>query len=376
MKKYLLCIAVITALIISCKTSKPSAQFADTSLPVRGFCIAAPSPRTVDSFVTFISQELAPRAVNVLVLRVDFNYQYTSYPELRDSIALSATDVKKIVAACKAANIKLIPQVNLLGHQSWAGKTYNLLIKFPQFDETPSVQMPAIYKWPNADSLYCKSYCPLHPDVHGVVFSLMDEICDAFETDAFHAGMDEVFYIGDSKCPRCSGKGKAVLYAGEVTAIRNHLAVSKRSLWIWGDRLLDGQATGLGMWEASTNDTHAAIDLVPKDIMICDWHYERVDKTPVYFAMKGFNVVTCPWRNAAIANRQLEDMIAFRNESAAIMKPRFQGMMQTVWTSNSNFLKGFYENRIDSVRGNKTEWHCFRELYKSIGKMTMADKIK
>ncbi len=368
MIKYFLLTALIAILIISCKTSQP-VKYADTTIPVKGFCIVAPLPRTVDSFVTFINNELAPRGVNVLVLRVDFNYQYTSHPELRDSIALSKEDVKKITTACKANNIKVIPQVNLLGHQSWANKTYNLLKKYPEFDETPAVTMPVKYEWPNADSLYCKSYCPLHPGVHDVVFALIDEICTAFETDAFHAGMDEVFYIGDTKCPRCKGKDKAVLYADEITLLRNHLAQSKRELWIWGDRLIDGHSSGLGMWEASKNDTWKAVDMIPKDVVICDWHYERADKTAVYFAMKGFKVITCPWRNADVANKQLQDIVAFRNESTTEMKPRFMGMMQTVWTGNSNFLKGFYENKIDSVRGTKTEWYCFRELYKSIEKL-------
>jgi N-acetyl-beta-hexosaminidase len=126
------------------------------------------------------------------------------------------------------------------------------------------------------------------------VFAIVDEICTVFEADAFHAGMDEVFYIGDDRCPRCSGRDKAELFAGEVTKIRDHLAGKGRELWMWGDRLLDGRTTGLGMWEASENGTHRAIDLIPKDVMICDWHYERPDQTAVYFAMKGFRVVTCP----------------------------------------------------------------------------------
>ena len=108
MKKYFFAVAIIIAVIISCKTSKP-VKYADNSIPVRGFCIVAPQQRTVDSFVTFINNELAPRGVNILVLRVDFNYQYTGHPELRDSIALSKEDVKKIVAACNANKIKVIP---------------------------------------------------------------------------------------------------------------------------------------------------------------------------------------------------------------------------------------------------------------------------
>src|SRR5688572_6139160 len=246
------------ALLAFVASGIPSTAQTAEPFPTRGFCIAAPRPDELDEFLKFIREELKPRSINTLILRVDFNYQFESHPELRDSAALSKQDVHRIVTECKAAGISLIPQINLLGHQSWASTTHNLLRVYPQFDETPHVKMPANYKWPNDDGLYCKSYCPLHPDVHPIVFSLVDEVCDAFGSTAFHAGMDEVFYIGDSKCPRCNGKSKAELFAGEVTIIRDHLATKGRRLWIWGDRLLDGSITGLGMWEGSTNDTHRA----------------------------------------------------------------------------------------------------------------------
>jgi hypothetical protein len=332
--------------------------------PIRGFCIAAPRPADVDLFTRFIKEELASRKVNTLILRVDYNYQFESHPELRDSLALSKTDVKKIVGICKANGIRIIPQINLLGHQSWANKTNNLLRVYPQFDETPYIKMPAKYVWPNDDGLYCKSYCPLHPEVHPVVFSLMDEICEAFEASAFHAGMDEVFYIGDDKCPRCGGRDKSELFASEVNLISNHLLQNKRELWIWGDRLLDGKTTGIGSWEGSFNNTWRAIDLIPKTVMICDWHYERADKTAVYFAMKGLKVVTCPWRNPQVALIQLDDMISFRNESTPEMKDNFQGMMQTVWSDAKTFLNGFYniDKRKKDIDEN-TPWSCFRILY-------------
>jgi len=336
------------------------------SLPVRGFCIAAPTTGRLASFIKFINEELAPRHINTLVLRVDFNYQYVSHPELRDRDALSNAQVKQLVAACRQHQIRLIPQINLLGHQSWAGQLSNLLRVYPDFDETPWVKMPEKYAWPNADGLYCKSYCPLHPGVHKVVFELVDEVCDAFETNAFHAGMDEVFYIGEEKCPRCGGRDKAELYAGEVWKIRNHLAEKGRQLWIWGDRLIDGKTTGIGMWEGSMNNTHRAVDLVPKDIMVCDWHYERPDKTPVYFAMKGLSVITCPWRMPNNATAQLKDMYDYRSAATAEMKPRFQGMMQTVWSDAGSFLDEFYgvkQPKAGETPANNTATNCFKAIF-------------
>jgi phage FluMu protein Com len=368
LRRNLLCL-FLAATVATAGNDLRAQNSLDAILPVRGFAIGAPPPSYVDSFVLFIENELAPRKVNTLILRVDYNYQYKIHPELRDSIALSDTDVKKIVNACRRHSIKIIPQINLLGHQSWASKPGRLLSVYPEFDETPEVIMPAIYQWPNADSLYCKSYCPLHPGVHAVVFAVIDEICDAFETNAFHAGMDEVFYIGSNNCPRCKGINKAKLFGDEVTRIHDHLAASKRELWIWGDRLIDGAATGVGMWEGSTNGTQAAIDIIPKDVIICDWHYERADKTAGYFAMKGFKVVTCPWRNPGLAVLQLQDMVDWRKQSTKQMKPKFRGMVQTVWSRPQVFIDGFYQNKQDPQTGDNTPWNCFRQLFDAINKM-------
>ncbi len=347
-------------------SSGHSQPLSNKTLPVRGFCIGAPNPNEVDSFVIFISKELAPRKVNTLILRVDYGYQYESHPELSDSGALSKADVKKLVAVCRQNHICLIPQINLLGHQSWASKENNLLKVYPQFDETPEVKMPAKYIWPNADGLYCKSYCPLHPELHKIIFDVVDEICDAFETDAFHAGMDEVFYIGSDKCPRCSGRDKAELFAGEVNLIRNHLAQKNRQLWIWGDRLIDGKTTGMGEWEASMNNTYRAIDLIYKDVMICDWHYERADQTAVYFATKGFNVVTCPWRDPDVAVRQTQDMFRWRASVTPEMKDRFQGMVQTIWVGAGEFMDEFYGRKTNEKTGKFSQTKTFKALFNEI----------
>jgi hypothetical protein len=343
----------------------------ETLLPIRGFCIAAPKPAKLDPFIAFINDELAPRHVNTLILRVDFNYQYESHPELRDPLSLSKDDVKKIVEVCRKNSIKIIPQINLLGHQSWAGTLGNLLKVYPQFDETPWIAVPQNYSWPNSDSLYCKSYCPLHPEVHKVVFELVDELCSVFEADTFHAGMDEVFYIGSDKCPRCSGKDKAELYAGEVTLIRNHLAGLNRTLWIWGDRLIDGKTTSIGMWEASCNGTYRAIDLIPRDVVICDWHYDRAEQTAVYFAMKGLKVVTSTWKKPEVAKIQFEDMLKFKERSSWDMGQRFIGMMQTVWTDAGTFIDGFNAKKPDENGGDNTPWNCFTVLFDQINSKTV-----
>lgn len=372
MKKNLLKLMMACVFFLAAWLPSFAQSSLDEVMPTRGLCIAAPLPAEVDAFAKFITEELAPRKLNTLILRVDWNYQYTTHPNFRDSVALSKDDVKKLVTVCKKHNIRLIPQINLLGHQSWAGTLYSLLKFHPEFDETPHVKMPAKYEWPNPDGLYCKSYCPLHPGVHKVVFELVDEICDVFEANAFHAGMDEVFYLGDDKCPRCQGRDKAELYAGEVRTIRDHLALKNRELWMWGDRLIDGKATGYGMWEGSYNNTHRAIDMIPKDVMICDWHYERADKSPVYFAMKGLRVATSPWRNPELAVKQVNDMVAFRKDATPEMKDRFQGMVHTVWSDAGTFMKESQAAKAGKTPTGLSQWGCFDKLFARVNELAAA----
>jgi len=228
--------------------------------------------------------------------------------------------------------------------------------------------------WSAADGLYCKSYCPLHPKVHEVVFALIDELCDVFEADTFHSGMDEVFYIGNDKCPRCGGKDKASLFAGEVRTIHDHLASTHRQLWIWGDRLLDGHVTGLGEWEASYNETAPAIDQIPKDVLICDWHYDQPVPTAAYFATKGFHVVSCPWKNPASAVKQVEDLLRFKTESPPDMAGRFDGVVQTIWSDMGSFLSR--EKTNPDRDGGTNQWNTFVRSFDAINQAGKAAKAE
>ncbi len=329
---------------------------------VRGFAIAAPAPAGVERFVAFIENELAPRAINTLVLRVDYGYAYQSHPELRDENPLTAEHVARIVDVCRRHGIRIVPQINLLGHQSWHSELGRLLTVYPQFDETPDVTLPEVYQWPNPDGLYCKSYCPRHPDLHAIVFALVDEIVAAFEADAFHAGMDEVFYLGDEDCPRCGGHNKAQLFADEVTRIRDHLARQDRELWIWGDRLIDGEVTDIGMWEASTNGTAPAIDLIPRDVVICDWHYERAEPTAALFALKGLRVITCSWNRPAVGRAQVAAYRQFQRDANPVLAERYLGLMHTVWTSAERFLDA-YAGSAEVDENLQGQVDCFHAMF-------------
>ncbi len=236
--------------------------------------------------------KLAQAGVNVVVLEVDYSFEFKSHPEVRSSPFLTRDGVRQLVSAAHASGIRLIPQLNCLGHQSWSKNTLPLLAQHPEFDETPG-------QFPENKNIYCRSWCPQNPKVNKFVFNLIDELIDAFQADAFHVGMDEVFLIGSEYCPRCRGGDPAKLFAKAVNDLHRHIVGRRKvDMLMWGDRLLDAQATGNSEWEASKNGTQDAINQIPRDIIVCDWHYGKRENYPsvAVLAGKGFRVWPSGWQ--------------------------------------------------------------------------------
>jgi len=327
-------------------------------LPVRGLHVMAPKPNEMAECLRFIREALSKEDVNLLVVEFGYRYRFTRRSEVADPDALSREDVKALVAACRAAGVRLIPQINLLGHQSWAKTTFGLLRAHPEFDETPG-------RYPENQGIYCRSYCPLHPSLHEVVFDLIDELAEACEADAFHVGMDEVFLLAEDDCSRCKGRNKAELFAREVRTLREHLAKSGRKMWMWGDRFLDGEVTGLGKWEAGINSSAQAIREVPKDIVICDWHYDAAPPTAHYFAVEGFPVVSSPWRRPGVALAQLELIRHARKNAPGAIASRMLGVLQTTWCGMGPFAKAYFGEGPTEPKVLEAVV-CFRELFKDI----------
>lgn len=347
MKKYIIKESLkqtIIYLVLLFNASLTFSQNTEDKEIVQSFSIGAPRPSEVATFVKFINEDLSKTPVNSLFLHINYKYQFKRHPEILEKDALSFADIKKILDACQKHNVTLIPVMNLLGHQSWKQDNISALLRaYPQFEENPGDKILD-------KNFYCRSYCPLHPQVHAVVFDLLDELIDVFEAKAVHVGLDEVFILGEDSCSRCKGKNKAELFAGEVTKIYNHLSSKKVSMYMWGDRLLDGETTGLGMWAASKNGTFPAIDLIPKDIIICDWQYTTAPPTPSYFAIKGFKVISCSFQFPEVAQQQLLSTVNIRKSVNPTIKSRMLGIMHTYWSTFDSFYRCYKDGNCDNEK--------------------------
>lgn len=276
-------------------------------------------------------ETLAKQGINVIILEVDYNFAFKTHPELRRGTdPITRDGARRFAALCKKFGIRLIPEFQSLGHQSWKGETFPLLTVYPAFDITPGA-------FPNNDGIYCREWDPLNPAVWRIVFQLIDEIIDAFRADAFHAGLDEIFLLASELSPSTKGKDAGALFAKAVNEIYAHL-VRKRhvEMLMWGDRLIDGKKYNFGEWEASINGTAAAIDLIPKDIIVCPWHYELRDSYPSIpmFVEKGFRVLPAGWKNVD-ATKALIDY------SRSHAGPKLLGYLFTTWGVKKDELVDF-----------------------------------
>jgi len=264
---------------------------------------------------------LAAMGVNTIVFEVDYNFAFESHPELRrGENPITEQGARSLLEVCRKNGIRVIPEFQCVGHQSWAKETFPLLTEYPHLDLTPGA-------FPGNEGIYCREWDVMNPEVYTIVFALMDEIIDAFAADALHVGMDEVFLLGSEFSPSTKGKDPGELYARAVNDIHGHL-VKKRGveMLMWGDRLFDGARHEFGEWESSLNGTAAAVDLIPKDIIICPWHYEKMAAYPSLpmFISKGFRVLPTSWRNVDA----VKELIRY---SQGLDSPRMLGHLFTTW---------------------------------------------
>lgn len=287
----------------------------------RGFHILAVSREGMPAIEKLLTDILPHRRVNALIFEINYNFRFRSHPEVSSPTSFTLEDCRRVLQLARENHITIIPQLNCLGHQSWAGEPLGLLKAYPHFDETHG--MPEEFQRPRP---HC--WCPSNPQIMPVVLDMIDELIDAFEALEFHCGMDETFYIG--KCEKCRDTPPSELFARVARELHTHITEKRGvQMLIWGDRLLDAGQFGYSEWEGSANNTHDAATMIPTDIIICDWHYgERPDFPSIPYLQKlGFRVWPTGWNTRENA-RNLAGYALQHNTNGRLI-----GYMASSWTS-------------------------------------------
>lgn len=295
----------------------PALDVADApAYPFRGLHTLCRDMAAMPLLERLIAEVLPRWRTNRLILSVGYNFRYASHPEIEEAQQFTADQVRRLVRIGRDNNVQVIPLFNSLGHQSWKMDHIGALLRaYPDFNETPG--KPGIK--------YCYSWCPSNPRVYEVVFDLLDELIEAFQAEWIHLGMDEVFEFGE--CDRCRGKTNADLFAKAVNDLYGHVAGRRGvKMMIWGDRLIDGFRTPYNEMNGARNGTHPAREMIPRDILLCDWHYHVHEAYPSVeqFEACGFDYVIAGWR-------KVDALEAFAAYASARAGPHLKGYLATNW---------------------------------------------
>jgi len=288
-----------------------------------------------DKLILYMQEGLAPLGVNLLCLEFNPGYNYRCFPELADG-SFGREEAKKVAAAAKKLGIRIMPLFMCLGHQGWRFDKNKLLKLHPEFAETPFMPEDGDPKTPDL-AFYCHSWCASNDDVYKYVFPMMDEIMEDFGADILHVGMDEVFSLAESTCPRCAGKLRPDLFAKTVNILHDHIVKEKGwKMMMWADRLNNAEAFGYHAWEGDIWDTWHAIDMIPKDIILAAWHYEMNEKgfTGILDKLeRGFTVIPASWKKLKQTRYLLDEALKYKKTAEEKgYKGELAGMMVTCWT--------------------------------------------
>ncbi len=255
-------------------------------------------------FQHLVGEALAPMGINVIIFDMHWrNFRFTCRPEfakikLPKNRAFTRADARRMAAVCRAHGIRVMVGMNFLTHQNYG----QLLKAFPNL------------QWPKSKDLWD----PLNPETNKIAFAMADELLDAFQADGFHVGMDEAwgFYLNRYPKKRIAGWTPAGLFAQCVKEYHAHF-VGKRhvTMLMWDD-----------MFYRQHRGTEAALEMIPKDIILCHWKYSYRSDYPMLrkYIAKGFRVLGCPWKNPAATRAMVQSVLRIDNS-------RMLGVLYTTW---------------------------------------------
>jgi len=243
---------------------------------------------------------LAAYKLNTLVLEIDASVMYERHPELSRKGALSKDELGEIVEFAKAHFIGVVPNVQSLGHQDEF-----LLRAYPELAEQGS-----------------NTYCPSNPKVFDIFYDVYEEMSELFIPKYFHIGHDEIDAIG--KCNKCKQVPNYRIFADNINRICEFLLAKNIRSMVWSDMLLPDGFEFKDACNADKYNTAKSIDLLRRDVVICDWSYGGSKEYPSidFFQQKGFDVLGSPWY-------KLENISCF---SRYAKSRNVLGMLGTTWT--------------------------------------------
>lgn len=193
--------------------------------------------------------------------------RFASRPELAGPHAFTPAQVRQWVRDAADAGVTIIPELESFGHTEFI----HGLKKYAALREPTTG--------------YFNALNPLARQSRAILRDLVLETADVFDPPFIHAGLDEVNFGASSQVRRALKTRRLwELFADHVNFMHELITATGKRMMMWGDHIL--------------HEPRIA-DRIPKDIVICDWHYQADVKreTVELFVRRGFDTIACPASN-------------------------------------------------------------------------------
>jgi hypothetical protein len=263
---------------------------------------------SVDFYRKLADRVLARFKFNHVVLECDYT-QWDTDKQIWIDQSVPKSQVKQYVKISRDAGLEPIPLVQSLGHSDWMFRNKQNL------DLAEDPQTPYAYAVTN-------------PKTYDFIRRVYQEAIELFDTPKyFHIGHDEVDMLGRYPQREDAKKlGKTKLFGLDVNRLESFFKPKGITMMLWGDMLLSKQEVRDGAANApDPQQAKQRRDSVPKDAVICDWHYQPHDPADFnslkIFKDAGFKTIACTWYDP-------QNIYDF---AAAARMYKAWGLLQTTW---------------------------------------------
>lgn len=284
--------------------SLPCAEIIDwPDMKIRGVSddISRGQVSNLDNFKKIISH-MARYKMNTYMPYIEDMLEFEKYPTIgKNRGALTKHEAKEIVEFAKKNFVEVIPIFQTLGHYE------NILsqdefLKYAEFPGAASLNV-------SSDSTYY------------FLEDLLKEVFELFPSEYFHMGADESWDVGLGASKKLVEETNiAVVHANHYKKVYDICKKYSKKVMMYGDILLDYSEI---------------LSLIPKDIIIVDWHYGAEDTYPSTKILKnaGFNYIVSPsaWNFTSTFPVNVNSLPNIKNIVKSGLENESLGMINSNW---------------------------------------------